>query len=635
VKARWDALERRDRALGVGALLLAAIVVPLALPPYGLTIMVLAVVASILAIGLNILMGYTGLDSLGQAAFYGTSAYVLGLLTGEQEMGWALAAALALVAGTAMAAAFGLLAVRLRGLYFLLITLALGQVLWGVVLRWGDVTGGQNGLGGVSIPFEFLEESLYFYYFALAVLIVVGVLVYRLIGSPFGLELQGIRERETRMKMLGHRTTLVMYVAFVIAGLLAALAGVMGATYNSFVSPRDISLELSFEAMLMVILGGAGTFFGPILGAAIVTALQYLLSIYVEEYWLIIVGAVYIVTMTYLPDGLLGYVRELRLGKLRAARDAETAREPEPDGPPEREPDQDGSAQVDREAPTEAPHPGRLAADAAPVSRSDASGSSPALALDEVRQAYGSAEVLTGVSTSVANGERVGIIGPNGAGKTTLFNIISGLQAPSGGRVFAFGRDITTLPSPARLNQGVSRTFQVTSLFSSLTVIDNMRLALLGSEYKQHRFTFTRPVRSLAGVNERAGELLADVGLGGHEEVQVRYLSYGHQRQLELGLALACRPRLLLLDEPTAGCSQADIDRMVSLLRSLPGTVTLLMVEHNLDVVFACVDRLVVLHEGGIVADGSVSMVRADERVKEIYFGTTGEVAAASQGPPE
>jgi branched-chain amino acid transport system ATP-binding protein len=619
VRARWGTLEGRDRLLALGGLLLAAIVVPLTLPPYGLTIMVLAVVASILAIGLNILMGYTGLDSLGQAAFYGTSAYVLGLLTGEQEIGWAIAAALALLGGTAMAAAFGLLAVRLRGLYFLLITLALGQVLWGVVLRWGDVTGGQNGLGGVSLPFEFLEDSLYFYYFALAVLVAVGVLVYLLLASPFGLELQGIRERETRMKTLGHRTTLVMYLAFIIAGSLAALAGVLGATYNSFVSPRDISLELSFEAMLMVILGGAGTFFGPILGAAIVTALQYLLSIYVEDYWLIIVGAVYIGTMTFLPDGILGYLREYRLGRLRAA--TEAADEQTPGKRPQ---------DIDGGSPDEM-RPARLTADAAPPRAPANAGQHTALALEGVRKSYGSAEVLTGVSATIDRGERVGIIGPNGAGKTTLFNIISGLQSPSGGRVSAFGRDVTGLSSPARLDQGLSRTFQVTSLFPSLTVLDNMRLALLGSEYRQHRFKMLRPVGRLAPINGRARELLDDVGLGGHESAQVRYLSYGHQRQLELGLALASRPRLLLLDEPTAGCSQADIDRIVRLLRSLPDTVTLLIVEHNLDVVFECVDRLVVLHEGGIVADGPVAGVRADERVREIYFGS---VRPGTTAPP-
>jgi branched-chain amino acid transport system ATP-binding protein len=616
--------SRRDRLIGIAVLLLAALLVPPMLPPYGLTIMVLAVIFAILAMGLNILMGYTGLDSLGQAAFYGTAAYVIALMMSEREMAWGPAAGLAILGGTGMAAAFGLLAVRLRGLYFLLITLALGQVLWGVVLRWGTVTGGQNGLGGVQEPFEALEEPLNFYYFALAILVALAVSVYLLIRSPFGLSLQGIRERETRMKTLGHRTNLVAYVAFVIAGFLASIAGLLAATYNGFVSPEDISLENSFDAMLMVILGGSGTFFGPMLGAGLVTALQYLLSIYVEEYWLIIVGLVYMLTMTYLPDGILGFLREKRLELMRVASRAEEV--PTPRAVPletKPEPGIDGKREAHLAADTARAPQDRPAAPAGVV-----------LSLEDVKKSYGSAQVLSSVSISVKRGERVGIIGPNGAGKTTLFNIISGLQPPSAGRVSAFGRDVTGLSSPARLDHGLSRTFQVTSLFPNLTVIDNMRLALLGSEFRDHRFKLLQPVQAIDPITDRAAQLLTDVGLSGQETAQVRYLSYGHQRQLELGLALASRPSLLLLDEPTAGCSQEDIDRIVKLLASLPPTVTLLMVEHNLDVVFEAVDRLVVLHEGRVVADGPQATVRADEQMREIYFGSVelpGEASPAAR----
>ena len=292
--------------------LVVAAVLPIIGPTYWLDLAILSLIFAILAIGLNILMGYTGLDSLGQAAFYGIAAYTLGVLTSRYDISWPLAAAAALVGGTALAAILGLIAVRLRGLLFLLVTLAFGQLLWGAANRWGSLTGGANGLSGVSAPASWLRRSEPFYYMTLLVFILVFVIARRIIRSPFGLTLRAIREQELRSSTLGYHTYRHAYLAFVIAGFFASVAGILGASYNRFVSLRDVSLELSFEAMLMVILGGAGTIAGPVIGAFGITGLRYLLSIYIQEWWLIILGAIFVIATIYLPNGVTGAFPGLR-----------------------------------------------------------------------------------------------------------------------------------------------------------------------------------------------------------------------------------------------------------------------------------------------------------------------------------
>ncbi len=586
---------------------------PFYIPPYWLDIATLAVIASIFAIGLNLLMGYTGLDSLGQAAFFGMAAYVVGILTATYGTSWALAAPAGLAAATALAAAFGLIAVRLRGLYFLLITLALGQVLWGAANRWGDLTGGANGLSGVTMPFDWLVDPAPFYWFALAILVLVGLAAYLLIESPFGLSLKAIRERELRSTTLGFQTYRHKYVVFVIAGFMAAVAGELSAAYNGFVSTEDLSLTSSFQVMLMVILGGTGTFWGPVIGAVGIQTLQYELSTLIKDGWLLVLGVIYIAGTIWLPGGLVGLADRLatRRRRRRAARSpgAEApADEAEPTASPQPPPAPVQSAQVERVA-TVTP-------------TAELTGNETILELAEVSKSFGDVTVLTGVNLALRAGERVGIIGLNGAGKTTLFHTISGLQRPTSGRILVGGRDVTRLPANKRTDLGLARTFQVTTLYPGLTAVENVVVALLGRRYRHLQFVMWRRVRGLDDLLERAHELLAAVGIREMADVEVRYLSYGHQRQVEVALALASEPALLLLDEPTAGLAQSETPAMARLLRALPAELTLLIVEHNLELIFQVVDRVVVLHEGRLIIDDCAAAVRESPEVRELYFGS-------------
>jgi branched-chain amino acid transport system ATP-binding protein len=242
-----------------------------------------------------------------------------------------------------------------------------------------------------------------------------------------------------------------------------------------------------------------------------------------------------------------------------------------------------------------------------------------ALSVVGLRKDYGGVTALQDVSLDLAPGGRRALIGPNGAGKTTLFKLIAGQAAPTRGRVLLDGRDITALSVPARANLGLGQTFQRNNLFLNLSVLDNVRLA---AQHQQRLAgQMLRPVARFPSVTAAAEALLEPLGLYEQRSQPARSLAYGQQRALEVALALATQPRVLLLDEPTAGMSPAETAEMLRYLAALPRTLTMLIVEHDMDVVFTLADRVTVLHNGQVIADGGVAEVRANPRVQAIYLG--------------
>jgi branched-chain amino acid transport system permease protein len=292
----------------------AALVAPL-LSAYPLTLLTQAAIVAILAMSLDVLLGYTGLPSLGHAAYFGVAAYAVGILSTDYRRGFLTCLLVGLVLATLTPAVFGLLAIRASGTYFLMITLALGMVVWGLAFRWVSMTKGDNGIAGVprpELPLPWsLATPLPFFYFALAATLLAWALLGLLVRSPFGLGLMGIRESESRMRALGYNVWLHKYLAFVIAGAFAGFAGVFWAYYNGFVSPVDVQLVTSVEALLMVALGGPGTLAGPALGAAVIVFLKNFVSVYTKR-WLLILGAVYIGVILFAPRGVLGAFRRDR-----------------------------------------------------------------------------------------------------------------------------------------------------------------------------------------------------------------------------------------------------------------------------------------------------------------------------------
>ena len=300
-------MRRPGVLIGV-AIALAAGIAPL-LSSYPLTLLTQAVIVAILAMSLDVLLGYTGLASLGHAAYFGIAAYTVAILTTQYQRGFIVCLVAGVLIAAVTAAVFGLLAIRATGTYFLMITLALGMVVWGLAFRWVSMTKGDNGITGIPRPEVALPWSLWsplpFFYFALAGLIVAWALLAVLVRSPFGLSLKGIRESEGRMRALGYNVWLHKYLAFVLSGTFAGFAGVFWAYYNGFVSPVDVQLVTSVETLLMVALGGPGTLGGPALGAAIIIFLKNYVSVYTKR-WLLILGAVYIGVILFAPRGVFG-----------------------------------------------------------------------------------------------------------------------------------------------------------------------------------------------------------------------------------------------------------------------------------------------------------------------------------------
>jgi len=283
-------------------------VLPFALTSYQIGLVTKMLILALFAMSLDLLLGYAGLPSLGHAAFFGVGAYIAALLTLRAGLNPWLAFPAGLLAATLTGALYGLLALRARGTYFLMITLALAQVLWGIAFGWRTMTGGDDGLPNVPRP-EFLADTGPFYYFSVLVVGAATVLLVCIVRSPFGYALRGIRESESRMLALGYHAWRYKYLAFILASAFAGLSGCMYAYYNRFVGIDYLHVVRSAEALLMVILGGAGTLIGPAIGAALIVLLENLISNYTHR-WLLVLGGIYVIVTLLAPRGLMGIVLE-------------------------------------------------------------------------------------------------------------------------------------------------------------------------------------------------------------------------------------------------------------------------------------------------------------------------------------
>lgn len=311
--------QRRSQMIRLAAFIvigLIALVAPIFSPMYLQGLMTKILIFAVFAASLDILLGYTGLFSLGHAAYFGMAGYTTALLAtrlGIQSF-WLTMPASILVA-TLLAAIFGLIALRVSGLYFLLVTFAFGQMLYGLTMKWYKITGGSNGLPGVPRPPlglpDFTWSSLTFYYFVLLVSVCCFFLMYRFIESPFGRTLRGIRECEPRMRALGYNTWLHKYIAFIVGGFFAGVGGVLFAHYGGFMHPSHLAFQTSGLAMLMVIVGGAGTLYGSIIGAAAVVLIEFYASVHFPDRWYLVLGGIFVLVVVFLRGGIAAHVPKL------------------------------------------------------------------------------------------------------------------------------------------------------------------------------------------------------------------------------------------------------------------------------------------------------------------------------------
>jgi branched-chain amino acid transport system permease protein len=304
------------RAVMVAVVVIAvAAAMPLVLTNYQVGLATEILIFGVLAMSIDILAGFAGRTSLGHGAIFGVSTYVVVYATAQAGLSPATAFALGIVAATLVAAVFGLLAVRTSGVYFLLLTLALGMIVWGICLRWTQVTGGENGMRGDVRP-EWLLSHRAFYWAVLVVASLVSYAMWRFVRSPFGLTLLGIRDSESRMRSLGYNVSVHLFVGFAVSGFFAGIAGALYAMFNNFVSPSTVALAQSVEGVLMMIAGGVGTLFGGFVGAAAIIALENVVSAYTER-WQMVLGVTFILIMIFTPEGIIGTLRAMLTRKER------------------------------------------------------------------------------------------------------------------------------------------------------------------------------------------------------------------------------------------------------------------------------------------------------------------------------
>ncbi|HWW48677.1 MAG TPA: branched-chain amino acid ABC transporter permease [Xanthobacteraceae bacterium] len=302
-------LSRKNPGLPFIVLASAFGVLPFILSSYQMTIANEILIYALLAMSIDVLAGYAGRTSLGHGAIFGASTYVVIYWTAVAGGSPWVACLLGVLTATLLAALFAAFAVRVSGVYFLLLTLALGMIVWGVCLRWTSVSGGENGIRGAGRP-DVIADPTTFYYTTLAIVLVMTFAIWRFVRSPFGLTLRGIRDSESRMRSLGYGTTVHMFFAFTITGFFAGVAGALYALFNNFVSPSTVQLSQSVEGLLMTIIGGVGTLFGAFIGSAAIILLENLVSQYTAR-WQMVLGFMFIGTMIFAPEGILGAIRRI------------------------------------------------------------------------------------------------------------------------------------------------------------------------------------------------------------------------------------------------------------------------------------------------------------------------------------
>ena len=611
---------------------LALIAMPFVLPYFGAAPNTVnrILVWGMFGIGFDILFGYTGLLSFGQSALYGTGGMVAAYLLTRVGLPYVVPALLiGMVAAAVVGYVVGLIALRRTGIYFAMITVAIAEVFFFVEFNplsaW---TGGENGLPGIPAPSLYLGFttlkfdtgwSLYpFLAFCYFIGIVIGLSIVR---SPVGAVFRAIRENPLRAAAVGHNIQSYKLASFVIAAAYAGLAGGLLGVMQGFMPPDAFMFDTSGQLIMQTAIGGIGTLFGPLIGAGVWLFLRDFLqaTLHLGATWKLVLGLVFVLLVFFLRHGLIGGVRSvygLVTGKAAPAESVDEA--PAPD-----EAEQEPSGETPAAAEPATP------AVALARHRPARSFSGPILQTKSLSKNYGGIAANVDIDFSVEPGELRGIIGPNGAGKSTFFKMLTCEVPPSSGTITFEGRDITAMGVTDVCQLGLTKSYQVNQLFNRLTVRENLIISALAELRGKFRLDMLRSLARIRGLEEQVARTLELVNLTGRLDAPVSQLAYGEKRRLEVGLALASSPSLLLLDEPLAGMSPRERVETVRLLKSIARGRTMIIIDHDMTSLFELVERVTVLQEGRVLAEGTPDEIKLNPEVQEAYLGGVHEELAS------